>query len=157
MEHASFTPLVFSATGDLANEANTFYKRLASLLASKWIIPTAVHYAGYTAVWRSLSCAPQSSPLEELNHRAGMPSRPPPWSISLTLNRTSRLLFNSWPQVLFYLLCSFCLDHHYFYLYSVLSFYIIFIFILLRSARAIGTKFTRNVRTQVYVKHSTRA
>ncbi len=36
IEHASFTPLVFSATGGLGNEANTFYKRLASLLASKW-------------------------------------------------------------------------------------------------------------------------
>ena len=36
VEHASFTPLVFSATGGLRNEAKTFYKRLASLLASKW-------------------------------------------------------------------------------------------------------------------------
>ena len=36
IEHASFTPLVLSATGGLANEANTFYKRLASLLAAKW-------------------------------------------------------------------------------------------------------------------------
>ena len=35
VEHASFTPLVFSATGGLGNEAKTFYKRLASLLASK--------------------------------------------------------------------------------------------------------------------------
>ena len=32
VEHASFTPLVFSATGGLGNEAKTFYKRLASLL-----------------------------------------------------------------------------------------------------------------------------
>ena len=31
VEHATFTPLVFSATGGLGNEANTFYKRLASL------------------------------------------------------------------------------------------------------------------------------
>ena len=38
-EHASFTPLVISATGGLANEANTFYKRLASLLAPKWDHP----------------------------------------------------------------------------------------------------------------------
>ena len=36
IEHASFTPLVLSATGGLGNEANIFYKRLASLLASKW-------------------------------------------------------------------------------------------------------------------------
>lgn len=39
VEHASFTPLVISATGGLANEASTFYKRLASLLASKWDQP----------------------------------------------------------------------------------------------------------------------
>ena len=35
-EHASFTPNVMSATGSLAPEATTFYRRLASLLASKW-------------------------------------------------------------------------------------------------------------------------
>ena len=36
IEHATFSPLVLSATGGLAWEANTFYKRLASMLASKW-------------------------------------------------------------------------------------------------------------------------
>ena len=36
VEHASFTPIVLSATGGLAPEATTFYRRLASLLASKW-------------------------------------------------------------------------------------------------------------------------
>ena len=36
VEHASFTPVVLSATGGLAPEATTFYRRLASLLASKW-------------------------------------------------------------------------------------------------------------------------
>ena len=36
IEHASFTPLVLSATGGLAKQAEVFYKRLASLLASKW-------------------------------------------------------------------------------------------------------------------------
>ena len=36
VEHSSFTPLVISATGGLAREATVFYKRLASLLASKW-------------------------------------------------------------------------------------------------------------------------
>ena len=35
VEHASFTPLVFSATGGLGTEAITFYKRLVCLLASK--------------------------------------------------------------------------------------------------------------------------
>jgi len=36
VEHASFTPLVMSATGGLAHEATIFYKRLASLLSAKW-------------------------------------------------------------------------------------------------------------------------
>ena len=36
VEHASFTPLVFSATGGMAKQSTTFYKRLASLLADKW-------------------------------------------------------------------------------------------------------------------------
>ena len=36
VEHASFTPVVLSATGGLAHEATFFYKCLASLLAHKW-------------------------------------------------------------------------------------------------------------------------
>ena len=41
--------LVISATGGLAKEATIFYKRLASMLASKWDTPTAAHCAGYDA------------------------------------------------------------------------------------------------------------
>ena len=36
MEHSTFTPLAFSATGGMAKQSTTFYKRLASLLAVKW-------------------------------------------------------------------------------------------------------------------------
>ena len=36
IELTSFTPIVTSAAGGLAPEATIFYKRLASLLASKW-------------------------------------------------------------------------------------------------------------------------
>ena len=39
VEHASFTPLVLSTTGGMANGATTFYKRLASCLATKWDQP----------------------------------------------------------------------------------------------------------------------
>ena len=35
MEHSSFTPLVFSATGGMGREATCFYKRLVSMLAQK--------------------------------------------------------------------------------------------------------------------------
>ena len=35
-EHASFTPVVMSATGGLVHEATYFYKHLASLLSRKW-------------------------------------------------------------------------------------------------------------------------
>lgn len=36
VEHSTFTPLVFSATGGMGHEATIFYKRLASLLSEKW-------------------------------------------------------------------------------------------------------------------------
>jgi len=36
VEHATFTPLVMSASGGFAHEASIFYKQLASLLATKW-------------------------------------------------------------------------------------------------------------------------
>ena len=36
VEHASFTPIIMSATGGLAHEATVFYKHLASLLSAKW-------------------------------------------------------------------------------------------------------------------------
>jgi hypothetical protein len=39
VEHSTFTPLVFSATGGMAKQSTTFYKRLASLLADKWEQP----------------------------------------------------------------------------------------------------------------------
>ena len=39
VEHASFTPLVLSATGGMARQATSFYKRLATLLATKWNQP----------------------------------------------------------------------------------------------------------------------
>ena len=39
VEHASFTPLVMSATSGWAKEATNFYKRLASRLVDKWDQP----------------------------------------------------------------------------------------------------------------------
>ena len=39
VEHGSFTPLVMSLTGGVSNAANTFYKRLASMLSEKWDLP----------------------------------------------------------------------------------------------------------------------
>jgi len=35
VEHGTFTPLVFSATGGMTDQAIVFYKRLASLLSEK--------------------------------------------------------------------------------------------------------------------------
>jgi hypothetical protein len=39
IEHASFVPLVMSATLGLARQATNFYKSQASLLAEKWDQP----------------------------------------------------------------------------------------------------------------------
>ena len=36
MERGTFTPLIFSATGGMSDEAHAFYKHLASLLSDKW-------------------------------------------------------------------------------------------------------------------------
>ena len=45
VEHATFVPIVMSATGGLSKQATNFYKRLASLLADKWDQPysTTLH------------------------------------------------------------------------------------------------------------------
>ena len=43
VEHSSFSPLVFSATGGMGREATCFYKRLASMLAHK-VGPAIQHY-----------------------------------------------------------------------------------------------------------------
>ena len=45
VEHATFVPIVMSATGGLSKQATNFYKRLASLLAEKWDQPysTTLH------------------------------------------------------------------------------------------------------------------
>ena len=42
VEHSYFTPLVFSASGEMGHEASAFYKRLASLLSDKWNDPYAI-------------------------------------------------------------------------------------------------------------------
>ena len=42
VEHGSFTLLVFSLTGGLGREADQCYKRLASLLSTKWNQPYSV-------------------------------------------------------------------------------------------------------------------
>ena len=49
IEHASFTPIVLTATGGLAHEATIFYKRLAALLSTKWV-------SNYSAVMGWLRC-----------------------------------------------------------------------------------------------------
>ena len=62
VEHASFTPLVFSVTGGLGNEANKFYKRLASLLAAKQNEPYSSTLAclrcrlSFSLLWSSIRC-----------------------------------------------------------------------------------------------------
>ena len=62
VEHASFTPLVFSASGGLGKEATTFYKRLASLLAYQWDQPysTTMNWLictlSFCLLWSSIQC-----------------------------------------------------------------------------------------------------
>ena len=41
VEHSTFTPLVFSATGEIGHKATVVYKRLASLYLDAWKEPYA--------------------------------------------------------------------------------------------------------------------
>ena len=59
VEHGSFTPLIFSATGGMSDEACAFYKHLASLLLNKWS-------EQYSAVMGWLRCCLSFSPLHEI-------------------------------------------------------------------------------------------
>ena len=45
VEHGSFTPLVFSASGGMGNAAKIFYKRLASMIAEKSGSPYSTPYS----------------------------------------------------------------------------------------------------------------
>ena len=62
IELASFTPTVMSAAGGLALKATTFYKRLASLLASKWgdeycIVMGWLHCSlSFSLLWSAIAC-----------------------------------------------------------------------------------------------------
>ena len=49
VEQSSFTPLIFSATEGMANEATMFYRRLVSLLSDKWD-------SNYAAVMGCIRC-----------------------------------------------------------------------------------------------------
>ena len=95
VEHASFTPLVISATGGLANEASTFYKRLASLLASKWDHPysSTLCWLRCSLAFSLLRSAIQS--IRGVDHHVDMPSRPPQRSTLSISNQTSHQGFNS--------------------------------------------------------------
>ena len=42
VEHASFTPLVFTIQGGMSREAHTFYNRLSDMIANKRKEPTSV-------------------------------------------------------------------------------------------------------------------
>ena len=77
MEHATFSPLILSATGGLAREATTFYKRLASLLAAKWEEPYSTVLCCCVVAFLSLFYAPQSNLFGVPDHLVDMPSESP--------------------------------------------------------------------------------
>ena len=62
IEHASFIPLVLSATSGMANEATVFYKRLASCLATKWDQPYSPTMSWlrcrhtFSLIWSAIQC-----------------------------------------------------------------------------------------------------
>ena len=93
-------------------------------LPQNGITPTAPHYAGYAVVWLSPSYVLLSSPLEELDHHADMPSGSLLLSTSSTSNPTFHLLSNSLLTQAFLflpLLSHICTS--YFFFYIIFGFY----------------------------------
>jgi len=94
MEPSTFTPLVLSATGGMANKASIFYKRLASLLAAKW-------NDSYSSTLCWLRCRLAFSLLCFFiqvirgDRPGGMPFDSPWWLILLIRNQTLPSLFNT--------------------------------------------------------------
>ena len=65
IERVSFTPLVLSATGGMANEATVFYKRLASCLATKWDQPYSPTMSSMAAMQTHLLTSSVSDPMHQ--------------------------------------------------------------------------------------------
>ncbi len=72
VEHSSFTPLVLSATGGLATEATTFYKRLSACLADKWEQSTPPPWPGSAAALPSLFSGQLYNAFEVLDQELDM-------------------------------------------------------------------------------------
>ena len=88
IEHASFTPLVLSATGGFAREATIFYKRLASLLATKWEQPysSTIDWLRCTITFSLLRSAIQC--IRGARSKSGFASRSPPSQMDLIRSET---------------------------------------------------------------------
>ena len=85
IEHASFTPLVLSATGGFAREATIFYKRLASLLATKWeqLYSLTIDWLRCTITFSLLRSAIQC--IRGARSRSGFASRSPPSQMDIII------------------------------------------------------------------------
>ena len=114
VEHTSFTPLVISATGSLANEASILYKRMSSACLKmgsplqQHIVLAALLFGFLPPIYVLLS-----RPSKELGCHVDMPSGFPQWSTSSTPNRTFHPIQTS--------ILSFLLLIFFIYLYCYLS------------------------------------
>ena len=89
-EHATFTPLVLSATGGMRMEATIFYKRLASFLATKWDQPysTTVAWLRCRITFSLLRSAIQC--IRGARSRSGCAAKlPPPMDLITTESKLS--------------------------------------------------------------------
>ena len=105
IEHGTFTPLIFSASGGLGKAAHLTYRRLASLLSAKWnehyntVIRWMRCRISFSLLRSAISCLRSSRSTSKLNHQ----------SISLVAVE-SRLNYNA-----------FCLFFDFFFVYFVYS------------------------------------
>ena len=74
IEHGTFTPLIFSASGGLGKAAHLTYCRLASLLSAKWnehyniVIRWLRCRISFSLLRSAISCLRSSRSTSKLNH-----------------------------------------------------------------------------------------
>ena len=122
VEHATFSPLVLSAIGGLAREANIFYTIFSTRDWSpcsppSGITPTAALYAGSVAVYPPF-CDPLFRPSEAPDHHVEAPSGCQWWSTWSTLSlichqhKTPKHSFTYYPVL--YLILSIATFYHFY-------------------------------------------
>ena len=117
VEHSSFTPLVFSATGGMGREATCFYK-LPGLHACSEVGSSILRHTLVAEVSSDLFPHPFSYPSLTRSKILSRSSRPPPSSLAITETHITPEFFNLFVSPMFpFLFCIYNITH-----FTLLSF-----------------------------------